>query len=41
MLYELDIVKEPLDIREGMLYVSDHSGLGIEVDEKLVKKFKI
>ena len=27
-------VKEPLDIREGMLYVSDRPGLGIEMDEK-------
>ena len=40
-LYKEDILIEPLDIREGFFYLSDRPGLGIEVDEKQLKKFKV
>jgi L-alanine-DL-glutamate epimerase-like enolase superfamily enzyme len=37
-LYEEEILKEPMDIREGSLYVSNGPGLGIEIDEKQLKR---
>lgn len=40
-LYEEDILLEPLDIREGFFHLSDRPGLGIEVDEKQLKKFTV
>jgi L-alanine-DL-glutamate epimerase-like enolase superfamily enzyme len=40
-LYEEDILKEPLDIRDGMLHLNDNPGLGIEVNEKELGRFKI
>ena len=40
-LYEEDILKEPLDIRDGMLHLTDNPGLGIEVDERQLEKFMI
>jgi L-Ala-D/L-Glu epimerase / N-acetyl-D-glutamate racemase len=40
-LYEEDIIKEPLDIRDGMLHLTDKPGFGITVDEKQLEKFKI
>jgi len=40
-LYEEDILKEPLDIRDGMLHLTDYPGLGIEVDERQLERFKI
>jgi muconate cycloisomerase len=40
-LYEEEILKEPLDIREGYLSLPDGPGLGIEVDEKQLKRFTV
>lgn len=40
-LYEEDILMEPLHIREGMFHLSDRPGLGIEVDEKKLEKFRV
>jgi len=40
-LYEEDILKEPLDIRNGMLHLTNNPGLGIVVDEGQLEKFKI
>ena len=39
-LYEEDIIKEPLDIRDGMLHLTDKPGFGITVDEGQLEKFK-
>jgi len=41
LLYEEDILREPLEIRDGMFSLSDRPGLGIEVDEKQLKKFSV
>jgi L-alanine-DL-glutamate epimerase-like enolase superfamily enzyme len=38
MLYEEEILQEPLDIRDGFLSLPEKPGLGIEVDEKRLKK---
>jgi len=40
-LYEEEILKEPLDIRDGMLHLTDDPGLGIVVDERQLERFKI
>jgi L-alanine-DL-glutamate epimerase-like enolase superfamily enzyme len=39
--YEEDILEESLEIKDGMLKLSDHAGLGIKVSEKQIKKFMI
>ena len=39
MLYEEDILEEPLTIRDGMFHLSDRPGLGIQVDQKHLEKF--
>jgi muconate cycloisomerase len=39
MLHEEDILLEPLDIRDGMLHLSDRPGLGIQVDDRKIKEF--
>jgi muconate cycloisomerase len=41
MLYEEDILRDPLEIRDGMLHLSDRPGLGIQVDDKQVQKFSL
>ena len=41
MLHEEDILEEPIDIRDGMLHLSDRPGLGIQVNEEQLKKFSI
>jgi muconate cycloisomerase len=40
-LYEEDILKDPLDISDGVLHLTDYPGLGIEVDEGQLEKFRI
>jgi L-alanine-DL-glutamate epimerase-like enolase superfamily enzyme len=40
-LYEEDILLEPLNIRDGMLHLSDRPGLGVQVDQKHIEKLKI
>lgn len=40
-LYEDEILKEPLDIRDGMLHLTDNPGLGIVVDERQLERFRI
>lgn len=35
-----DIVKEPLKIQDGFIYVPDKPGLGVELDEEKVKKYR-
>jgi len=39
MLYEEDILIEPVNIRDGMFHLSDQPGLGIHVDKKQLQKF--
>lgn len=39
LLYEEDILVGPVNIRDGMLHLSDTPGLGIDVDEKQLEKF--
>jgi len=41
MLYEEDILREPPDIRDGKFHLPDRPGLGIDVDEKQVKRLSI
>jgi len=36
-----DIVKEPLKVKNGYIYVPNKPGLGLEVDEKKLEKYKI
>ena len=31
----------PPDINDGRVYVSDNPGLGIEIDESLIEKYRI
>ena len=40
-LYEEEILREPFDIRDGMLHLTDNPGFGIVVDEGQLEKFKI
>lgn len=40
-LYEEDVLIEPLNIQDGMVHLSNRPGLGIQVDEKQLKKFTI
>ncbi len=40
-LYEEDILTQPPDIRDGMFHLSDRPGLGIDVDEKKLEKFRV
>ena len=40
MGYEEDLLKQPLEIREGHLYVPDRPGLGIDVDEHILEKLR-
>jgi L-alanine-DL-glutamate epimerase-like enolase superfamily enzyme len=39
MLYEEDLLREPMDFKNGSLYLSERPGLGIEVDEEKLAKF--
>ena len=39
--YEDDIVREPLPIKPGQARPNDRPGLGVELDEKKVKKYRV
>jgi muconate cycloisomerase len=39
-LYKEDILVEPINISKGMLHLSDKPGLGIDLDEKQLVKFR-
>jgi L-alanine-DL-glutamate epimerase-like enolase superfamily enzyme len=41
LLYEEDLLVNPIRIEEGMLFLNDQPGLGIEIDEKKLKKFSL
>jgi muconate cycloisomerase len=41
MVYEDDVVKEPLTVKDGFLEVPDKPGLGVEIDEKKLAKHRI
>jgi muconate cycloisomerase len=41
MLHTEDILMEPMDIRDGMLHLPDGPGLGIQVDERQLRRFRV
>lgn len=41
MFYQDDVVTEPLSIRPGEARVNDHHGLGVELDEDKIEKYRV
>ena len=39
--YEDDVVKEPLEIRPGSARPNDKPGLGVELDEQKVERYRV
>lgn len=39
-LYEHDLLRDPIRVREGMAHVPDRPGLGHDVDEKALEKYR-
>lgn len=39
--YAVDILKNPIEVRDGVIQVPDKPGLGVEVDEEMVNKYAI
>jgi muconate cycloisomerase len=39
--HEADILRTPLDIKPGQARVSDAPGLGVELNEELVERYRV
>jgi L-alanine-DL-glutamate epimerase-like enolase superfamily enzyme len=35
------VLKEPLDIRAGVAFVPERPGLGVELDEDKIKRYRV
>jgi L-alanine-DL-glutamate epimerase-like enolase superfamily enzyme len=41
LAYEHDLLQEPLDVHDGSVAVSDKPGLGVEIDERMLAKYRV
>jgi L-alanine-DL-glutamate epimerase-like enolase superfamily enzyme len=41
LAYEHDLLAEPLDVRDGTVAAPDKPGLGVELDEQMLARYRL